>query len=168
MYEDLARAVLVEEDPAVFRAIERVRSRHPKLSDAELIERLELSAAWRCAAVGAAVSAGGEMLGGLVAAADLSYQVVSLTRLAAAMAQVRRRRLTVGERGLAAAGSLAVAGAAEGLRRAASYLARRALGRRAPGLVAGVSALAGGAAAYAAVRVFARLSRECVAGATRR
>jgi hypothetical protein len=164
MYEDLARSVLIEDDPAVLAAIESVRSRHPELSKREMDERLESRTAWRCASVGAAVSAGAELLGGFVAAADLSYQVVALSRLASTIAQVHRRRMTMTQRGIAAAGSLAAAGASEAVRRGASRVARRALGRRAPGLVPILSAVAGGAAAYGAVKIFARLAREFVAG----
>jgi hypothetical protein len=168
MYEDLARLVLIEEDPEVLRAVERVRSRHPKLSNAGLASRLTERAAWRCAAVGAAASAGAELLGRLAAAADLSYQILSLNRLAAAIARAHRRETTILERGLAAAGSLAAGGAAEVVRRGASRAARRALCARAPGLVPVVSALTGGAVAYAAAKIFARAVSDLVAGTSRR
>ena len=168
MYQDLARAVLIEEDPAARRAVEQVRQRHPRMSDAEVARRIAERAAWRCAAVGAATAAGAELLNRLVAAADVSYQAVTLNRLASSIALARRRRTTILERGATAAGSLAVAAVAEAARRGASAGARRILGRRAPGLVPIVSALAGGAAAYAAAKIFARATDELLAQLSRR
>ncbi len=58
MYETLVQTVLLEEDARVTREVERIRSRHPRSSDAEVVRRLTTRAAWRCAAVGAIASAG--------------------------------------------------------------------------------------------------------------
>jgi hypothetical protein len=168
MYEDLARAVLIDEDPAASRAVERVRARHPRLSDKEVARRVAEHTAWRCAAVGAATAAGTELLDRFVAAADVSYQAVALNRLAAGIAQARGRRTTILERGATAAGSLVVAGLAAAVRRGAGRLARRALGRRAPGLVPVLSGLAGGVAAYAAAKLFARAADELFSQFSRR
>jgi hypothetical protein len=157
MYRDLALAILAPGDSAADRAVDRVRARHPDLSDEAVARRLVDQAAWRCAAVGAVSCAGMELAGRVITGVDFSYQAVSLCRLAASMTRARARETTLAERAAAAAGSLAFAGAAEVVRRGTSACSRRLIGRRAPGLAVIVSALAGGAAGYASARIFARV-----------
>jgi len=164
MYRDLALSVLSPEDPAANRAVDRVRARHPDLSEDALVERLAAQAAWRSAAVAAAASAGMALLGRVVAAADFPYQSASLYRLAASIARARRRETTLVERAAAAAGSLVFAGAAELARRGVQASSRRLLGRRAPGAAAAIAALASGAAGYAAAKGFARAWEELLEG----
>lgn len=168
MYEDLARTVLVDEDPTSFRAVDRVRAHHPKESPEQLSRRLAQRTALRCAAVGAATCAGMELLDRFVPAADLWYQALSFARLAASIARVHRRPTTVIERGLVAAGSLLVAGASDVLRRGATGAAHRALPDRARRLAPVVSALAGAGIAYAAAKIFARAAADILPDIHRR
>jgi hypothetical protein len=167
MYDALARTVLIEEDARVTREVERVRSRHPRASDAEVVRRLTKRAAWRCAAVGAVASAGEPLFPRLASAADLSFQALSLNRLAQAIALARRRPTTVVERGVAAAASLLLAGGAAVLRRAAGRAARSALASR-PDFAPILTALAGGAAAYASARLISRALEEYLASHPKR
>jgi len=157
MYRDLALGILAPGDSAAERAVDRVRARHPDLSDEAVAGRLVDQTAWRCAAVGAVSCAGMELAGRVITGADFSYQTVSLYRLAASVARARGRETTLAERAAAAAGSLAFAGAAELVRRGTNACGRRLLGRRSPGLAVIVSALAGGAAGFASARFFARV-----------
>ncbi len=159
MYDALARTVLLEEVARVSREVERVRSRHPRASDAEVVRRLTKRAAWRCAAVGAVASAGEPLFPRLASAADLSFQALSLNRLAQAIALARRRPTTIVERGVAAAASLLIAGGAAALRRGARRGAKSALRSR-PDLAPILTALVGGAAAYASARLVSRALEE--------
>ncbi len=168
MYETLARTVLLEDDPRVIAEVERVRSRHPRFSDSEVVHRLTQRAAWRCAAVGAVASAAAPFFGPLASTADLSFQAFALNRLAQAIARARRRPTTVVERGLAAASSLLLAGSAATLRRAAGRAAGRALDRKSPDVIPILSAVVGGAVAYASARLLSRAVEEFLAARPRR
>jgi hypothetical protein len=167
MYEALARTVLLEEDAKVAREVDRVRSRHPRFSDAEVVGRLTERVAWRCAAVAAIVSAGQPLLGRLATTADLSFQTLSLSRMALSIGHARRRPMTVVERGLAAGASLVLAGAAAAVRTAAGRGARSAL-RRKPELAPIVTALVGGAVAYVSARLLGRAVEEFLGNHPRR
>ncbi len=161
MYAALARSVLSDDGSG--RAVEDVRKiseRHPNLSADELARKLIRRAALRCTAVAAITSAPVGWLCTVPLAADLSYQVSSLNRLALSVAHAHRRRAAGPERALAAAGSLLVAGAAHWLRRGALNLARRSLSRRAPRLLPVVAALVGGALSYAAARTIGGAAQD--------
>ena len=169
MYEALAQAVLLEEDARVVREVERVRARHPRASGVELARRVEARAAWRCAAVAAVSSAGEPILGPrLAATADLSFQALSLSRLALAIAHARGRPTTILERGLAVGSGLALAGVSAAVRRGAGRAVDGALSRRAPQLVPILAAFAGAAAGYATARLLGRLAEEYLSNAPRR
>lgn len=169
MYASLAEGVLTGADEAaVTRRVERLRQRHPGLSRDRLADKLIFGTAWRCAAVGALTGAPGAWLGAAPLAADLSFQVLALTRLALGLAVIYRRRPDLGERGLSAAGSLALAAGAGSLRAAAVKLVRQALKRRRSGPAAPVfGALVGGALAYGAVLAFGRAARDHFRGRSR-
>jgi hypothetical protein len=167
MYETLAQTILLEEDARVTREVERIRSRYPRSSDAEVVRRLTTRAAWRCAAVGAIASAGEPVFGRLATTADLSFQALSLIRLAQGIALARRRPTTLVERGAAAAAALLLAGGEAVLRRGAGRAARSALRAR-PELAPILAALAGGAAAYASARLVRRALEEYLARNPRR
>jgi hypothetical protein len=93
--------------------------------------------------------------------ADLPFQVMALTRLALGVAAIYRRRPDLSERGLSAAGSLAVSAGTGAVRAGAVKLARQALGRRRSGSAAPVlGALLGGALSYGAVLAFGRAARD--------
>src|SRR5215831_11552044 len=66
MYRDLALGILVPGDSAADRAVDRVRARHPDLSDEAVAGRLVEQAAWRCAAIGAVSCAGMELAGRVI------------------------------------------------------------------------------------------------------
>jgi len=167
MYETLAQTILLEEDARVTREVERVRSRHPRSSDAEVARRLTTRAAWRCVAVGAIASAGEPVFGRLASTADLSFQALSLIRLAQGIALARRRPTTLVERGVAAAAAFLLAGGQAALRRGAGRAAQSALRKR-PEFVPIVAALAGGAAAYASARLVSRALEEYLASHPKR
>jgi hypothetical protein len=167
MYETLARTVLLEEDARVAREVERVRSRHPRSSDGEVVRRLTKRVAWRCAAVGAVASAGEPLFPRLASAADLSFQALSLNRLAQSIALARRRPTTIVERGVAAAASLLIASGAAALRRGAGRAARSALASRSD-FAPLLTALAGGAAAYVSARLVSRALEEYFASHPKR
>ncbi len=156
MYRDLVLAVLADENAAAARTVDRVRARHPDLSRDALVHRLTEQTAWRCAAVGGTACAAMELMGRVISAADVSYQLAALNRLAASIARARGRQTTMMERAAAAGGSLLTAVAAEAARRGASAASRRLLGRRTPGAVVWLSALAGAGAGYAGAKLFAR------------
>ncbi|MGH9364950.1 MAG: hypothetical protein ACRD1B_06770 [Thermoanaerobaculia bacterium] len=162
MYASLADAVLTGADEAqVERRVERLRQRHPGLSRDELAEKLIRQTARRCAAVGALTGAPAAWLGASPASADLVFQVMALTRLALGIAAIYRRRLDLSERGLCAAGSLALSAGAGAVRAGAVKLARQALGRRRSGSAAPVlGALLSGALSYGAVLAFGRAARD--------
>lgn len=170
MYAALARSVLSDADPdRVVQEVRKVRERHPDLSSDELARKLTQRTAIRCAAVAALASAPVGWLCASPLAADLSYQVSSLNRLALSIAHAHRRPAAGPEHALAAAGSLLVAGAAHWLRRGALNLARRSLSRRAPRLLPVVGALVGGALSYAAARTFGGAVQDyCQTARTRR
>lgn len=162
MYASLAQAALTGADEAaVTRRVLRLRERHPGLSRDELAEKFIRRTALQCAAVGAMTGAPAAWLGAAPVAADLPFQVPALARLALGIAVIYRRRPDVVERGLGAAGSLALCAGAGALRAGAVELLRRALGRRRCPAAAWVSgALAGGAVAYGAAVSFGRAARE--------
>lgn len=167
MYETLAQTILLEEDARVTREVERIRSRHPRSSDAEVVRRLTTRAAWRCAAVGTIASAGEPVFGRLASTADLSFQALSLIRLAQGIALARRRPTTLVERGVTAAAAFLLAGGEAALRRGAGRAARSALRSR-PQLAPVLAALAGGAAAYASARLVRRALEEYLASHPKR
>src|SRR6266508_2469294 len=161
MYASLAEAVLTNADEAeVARGVERLRDRHPGLTRDELAEKLIRRTAWRCAAVGALTGAPAAWLGAAPLAADLPFQVLALARLALGIAVIYRRRPDLGERGLGAAASLALAASAGSLRAGAVKLVRQALKRRRAAAAPVLGALAGGALAYGAVLAFGRAARD--------
>ncbi len=170
MYAALARTVLSDADPdGVVQEVRKIRERHPNLSGDELARKLTQRTAIRCAAVAALASAPVGWLCALPLAADLSYQVSSFHRLALSIARAHRRPTTSLERAVAAAGSLAVAGSAELLRRGALNVGRRSLSRRRPHLLPLVSALVGGAFSYVAARTFGGAVQDyCRTARTRR
>jgi hypothetical protein len=162
MDASLAQNLLTGPDEAaVARRVERLRRRHPGLSRDELAERLIRRTAVQCAAIGALTGAPAAWLGAAPLAADLPFHVLALARLALGIAMIYRRRPDLGERGLSAAGSLALGAGAGALRAGAVKLVRRALGRRRSSAAAPVlGALAGGALAYGAVMSFGRAARD--------
>ena len=161
---DVARAqdlLTGADEAAVARRVERLRERHPSLSRDELAERLIRKTALQCAAVGALTGAPGAWLGAAPIGADLPFHALALARLALGIAVIYRRRPDLGERGLGAAGSLAVGAGAGLLRSGAIQLVRRALGRRrSSGAAPILGALAGGAIAYGAVLSFGHAARD--------
>ena len=162
MYGSIARAVLTSADEAAaVRRVERLRERHPGLSRDELTDRLIRQTAWRCAAVGALTGAPAAWLGAAPVAADLSFQVLALARLALGIAAVYRRRPDFSERGLGAAAGLALSAGTGAVRAGALKLARQALGRRrSSGAAPVLGALIGGGLAYGAVVAFGRAARD--------
>jgi hypothetical protein len=157
MYSDLARAVLLADSDELDLEIQKYREAHPGADAREIARGLTAKTALRCAAVGAIASIPAGFLAGLPLAADVSYQVRSLNRLALSIARANRRPTTPVERGAAAIGALVLAGAARSFRAAFLKGAHASLGRRAPKLVPLAGALAGAAsgalAAWAAGRI---------------
>ena len=96
MYADLARTVLLGGDEErLDEEIRRIVEKHPDADRYEIADRLVSRAPWsRCAAVGAIASIPAGVLAGLPAAADMSYQVRALHRLALGIARARRRETT--------------------------------------------------------------------------
>ncbi len=158
MYADLARAVLLGPDGERLDAeIRSIVERHPDADADEIAGRLVAKAALRCAAVGAIASVPAGFLAGLPLAADLSFQVLSLNRLAHAIARAHERETTPVERAAAAVGALALASASHVFRSGFLKGARASFRRRAPGLLPYAGAIAGAAsgalAAWAAGRI---------------
>lgn len=162
MNASLAQTLLTGVDEAAAaRRVERLRQRHPRLSRDELAERLIRGTAVQCAAIGALTGAPAAWLGAAPLSADLPFHVLALARLALGIAIIYRRRPDLGERGLSAAGSLALCAGAGALRAGAVKLVRRALGRRRSSAAAPVlGALAGGAVAYGAALSFGWAARD--------
>jgi hypothetical protein len=161
MYDDLARTVLLgPDDPKIDAEIRSIIEKYPRAKPDEIAERLIARAAARCAAVGAIASVPAGFLPFLPAAADLSYQVLALHRLALAIARARRCPTTPFERAAAGFGALALAGAGRVFREGFIHGARRALSRRAPRLVPLAGALAGAASAALAVWAAGRIANE--------
>ncbi len=158
MYADLARAVLLGPDQERLDAdIRRIVERHPDADPEEVADRLVAGAALRCAAVGAVASVPAGFLAAIPLAADLSFQVVTLNRLALAIARAHERETTAVERAAAAVGALALGSAALVFRSGFLKGARASFRRRAPGLLPYAGAIAGAAsgalAAWAAGRI---------------
>lgn len=170
MYADLARSVFLDEQTErVAEDLRVMRRRHPGLSRDELCGKLIGRAAARCAAVGALSSAPGGWPSPFPVATDLPYQVLALNRLARSVLAAFDRPTTGVERAMAAAGSLALAGASEWLRAGTVEVARRALRRRSPRLAPLLAAAIGGALSYAAVRAVGWLAEDyCRASRPRR
>lgn len=169
MYGDLARAVLLGADRQRLDAeIRKISDSHPAAGREEIADRLVARAAARSAAIGAVASIPAGFLAGLPLAADLSYQVLALNRLALGIARARRRETTPVERAAAAVGALALAGVSRLFREACVRGARRSLGRRAPALLPVAGALAGAVSASLAVWAAGRIAREVFSGDRRR
>ncbi|HEY7370123.1 MAG TPA: hypothetical protein VIA29_09565, partial [Thermoanaerobaculia bacterium] len=118
MYAALARSVLTEPDAdRIAGAVEKLRRKHPKADDDEIVEKLIARTAIRCGLVGGAAAAPGGLLAVLPLAADLSYQALALQRLVRTIAYVYRKPTTAAERGIATAAGLAAGGGAGLLRR---------------------------------------------------
>lgn len=161
MYADLARTVLLgEDDERIDREIRRIVEKHPRADRYEIAERLIRRAMVRCAAVGAVASIPAGLLAGLPAAADMSFQVLTLHRLALAIARARRRETTHFDRAAAAVGVLALAGAARVFREGMLTGARASLARRAPRLVPIAGILAGAASGALAAWAAGRIARD--------
>jgi len=158
MYEALTKAILLE-DARVAGDVERIRSSHPHLSDAQVGRRLTRSAGLRCGVIAAVASAGEPVLGRLASTADFSFQALSLIRLAQSIALAHRRPTTLLERGGAAAAGLILAGAASTVRRGTGQAARW-LSWRNTQFAPILSALAGGAAAFASAALLGRLVEQ--------
>ncbi len=162
MYGTLAQAVLTSDDDAeAARIARRLRERYPGLSRDALAEKLIRQTAWRCAAVGALTGAPAAWLNAAPLAADLPFHVLALARLALRIAAIYRRSPDLAERGLGAAGGLALSAGAGVVRAGAVKLARQALGRRrSTGAAPILGALVGGGLAYGAVMAFGRAARD--------
>ncbi len=159
MYEALAKAALAAEDTErVMEAARRVKERHPKLSRAELAEKLSSRTALSCAAVGFFASAPAALVPGFPAAPDVTYQARSLHRLVLSVARVSGRPASPVERLVSAGASVLVAGAIQAARRGAIRASRRMPAKRAPLLPAVAAALAGAAASYAGARLLGFLA----------
>ncbi len=161
MYSDLARAVLLGPDGERLDAeIRRIVERHPDADAEEIADRLVVKAALRCAAVGAVASVPAGFLAALPLAADLSFQVLSLNRLALAIARAHKRKTSPVERAAAAVGSLALASAAHVFRSGFLKGARASFRRRAPGLLPYAGAIAGAASGALAAWAAGRLAGD--------
>jgi hypothetical protein len=164
MYADLARTVILGEDEdRLEHEIREILAKHPGADRSEVADRLVARAMVRSGAVGAIAALPAGVLAGLPVAADMAYQVRSLSRLALVIARVKRRETSPLDRAAAAVGALALAGAAGVLRSALISGARQAFGRRAPKLVPVAGALAGAASGALAAWVAGRLTREALA-----
>jgi hypothetical protein len=169
MYTDLARAVLLgAEEERLDAEISRILEDHPDADREEIADRLIARAAARCAAIGAVASIPAGFLAGLPVAADVSYQVLALNRLALGIARAARRPTTPVERAAAAVGALALTGAARVFREAILRGARRSLGGRVPALLPVAGALAGAASSALAVWAAGRIARDAFGRRRRR
>jgi hypothetical protein len=156
VYAALARSVLTEPDAdRIAKDVAKLRERHPRADDDEIVEKLIARTAIRCGLVGAAAAAPGGLLALLPMAADLSYQALALQRLVRSIAFVYGKPTTPAERGIATAAGLAAGGGAGLLRRGAARTAARLISRRlawrAVPVVAGLAGAATAAAAAVAV-----------------
>jgi hypothetical protein len=160
MYSDLARTVLLGDEERLDAEIRKIIEKHPGAGREEIAERLIARTMTRCAAIGAVASIPAGFLAGLPAAADISYQVLALHRLALGIARARRHETTPIERAAIAVGALALAGAARVFREGMLTGAHAAFRRRAPRLVPLASALAGAASGALAAWLAGRIARE--------
>ncbi len=168
MYSDLASMVLLGGDEGRLDAeIRALIEKHPDADRYEIADRLIARAAMRCGAVGAIASVPAGFLAVLPAAADLSYQVRSLQRLALGVARARRYETTPLERAAVAVGALALAGAGRVFREQFLRAARASFRRRAPRLLPFAGALAGAASGALTAWAAGRLAGEAFGGLRR-
>jgi hypothetical protein len=160
MYSDLARTVLLGDEERLDDEIRKIIEKHPRADREEIAERMIARTMARCAAIGAVASIPAGILAGLPAAADISYQVLALHRLALGIARARRHETTPVERAAIAVGALALAGAARAFREGMLKGAHASLRRRAPRLVPLAGALAGAVSGALAVWLTGRIARE--------
>ncbi|MDQ2869846.1 MAG: hypothetical protein M3S32_03815 [Acidobacteriota bacterium] len=169
MYADLARAVLLGPDgERLDREIRKIVERHPDADPEEIAHRLVVKSALRCAAVGAVASVPAGFLAGLPLAADLSFQVLNLNRLALAIARAHERETTALERAAAAVGALALASASHVFRSGFLRGARASFRRSAPGLLPYAGAIAGAASGALAAWAAGRIAGEAFGRRRRR
>lgn len=168
MYADLARSVLLADPEELDIQIRKYRDAHPGADADEIAQALVTKTAVRCAVVGAIASIPAGFLAGLPLAADISYQVRSLHRLALSIARVRRRPIGPVERAAAAVGALVLAGAARTFRAGFIRGAHASLGRRAPRLVPLAGALGGAASGALAAWAAGRIAEDAFGSGRRR